>query len=306
MLNPAQLEVPPGRWLAAVSGGADSVAMLLACHELGCVAGIAHVDHVTRGVESAGDAEFVAALGAELNVPVQIVRRTEIEQHLIAGVPGAASSRYRLMRLRFYAQLIDHWQLAGVLMGHHADDQAETIFLRLLRGSGFEGLGGIRADATVEGVRICRPMLRYRKAELVDYLRAKGQPWREDASNTTPAYGRNRVREVLSKVPELVPALLRLGAAARDYQNGLTDASRETPTQLPVGGFSDLAAPDARHAARRFISHRVPADEIASGVIERFLSWAADAAAPSRINLPGGVTAVRSRGVIHLTGPEVS
>lgn len=296
MADWASIRVPEGEWAAAVSGGADSVAMLLLCW--GAVRHVVHLDHETRAGASGEDAAFVRALCRRLGVTCTVARRSELEPRLPGDVPTAVSARFRALRLMLYRDEVARLGLAGVLLAHHADDQAETVMQRLIRGSGFEGLGGMEPDATVGGVRLARPMLGVRKAELIAYLRATGQPWREDASNASPAYGRNRVRQALATTEGLTDAMLELASAARAYRDALAVAAPDPGETFPVGTFAVLPAPLARHAARAFLTRHVPADELTPAVVARFVDWAGDAAGPAKLQLPGGVTARRYRGVI--------
>src|SRR5688500_1479814 len=158
-LTAAIATVPPGRWAVGVSGGPDSVALLdllrtrddLALH-------VVHLDHQLRGDASAADAHFVADLAHRWNLPCTIARRDEIEPAL-ADLPANPSARYRRLRLALFANVARAHGLSGVILAHHADDQAETVLQRLLRPSGPMGLAGMSATAHVGSLRIVRPLL---------------------------------------------------------------------------------------------------------------------------------------------------
>ena len=115
-----------------------------------------------------------------------------------------------------------------MILGHHADDQAETILQRLLRGSGPAGLVGMGPQTRVGGLMILRPLLGVRSQELREFLRAQGQVWREDASNASPAYQRNRVRALLGRNDSSATCLLQMGAA----MNGLAAWARSCAPKL--------------------------------------------------------------------------
>src|SRR6266536_852570 len=143
LLETTVAAVPGGAWAVGVSGGADSVALLallrrrtdLRCHAV-------HLDHETRAGESAADARFVAELCANWGVNLTLARRGELERG--AGEwPANRSARFRALRLELFRQACAAQQLRGVILAHHADDQAETILQRLLRGSGPAGLVGM-------------------------------------------------------------------------------------------------------------------------------------------------------------------
>ena len=193
--------LPPGdRVLVAVSGGSDSVALLHLLagfqEDLNLSLGVAHFDHGLRGRESAADAAFVARLAARLGLPF----------HLGGGdVRGEARARKislqmaaRKLRLGFLRETCRSQRYNKLALGHTADDQVELFFLRLLRGAALEGLAGMAA-ATLDG--LVRPLLAVGKAPLLTYLREEGLDFREDSSNLSRAYLRNRLR--LDLLPEL-------------------------------------------------------------------------------------------------------
>ncbi len=169
----------------AVSGGADSVALLhllvegVALH--GGVLSVVTVDHGTRP-DSAADADFVLARAASLGLPARAVRA--------ALGPEASEAACRSARAEAYAS-----EPADVIaLGHHADDLAETAVLAWLRGHGSRGLGSLRPRAG----RLVRPLLEVPRATLRAWLDARGLTWREDPTNASPRFLRNRVRhEVL-------------------------------------------------------------------------------------------------------------
>lgn len=225
----------------AVSGGADSVALLAALAALPDLAPrllILHYDHAVRGAASASDADFAAALARCLGVPCDISRRE----------PRGSVSETALREAR-HAWFSEAMALRGarvLCLGHHADDRAETLLLRLARGAGPEGLAAPRADqAFRDGTRRVRPLLGLRREALRATLAAAGVPWREDATNAQPGAPRNRLR--LSALPALEQALgagWHAGfARASDNLAEAADALRAWLAEL--GGL-----PDARGVSR--------------------------------------------------------
>ena len=210
--------------LVAVSGGADSVALLRLLHEINrsdywgwkLVAG--HVDHGLRGRASAGDAAFVRKLAKGLGLPYRSARL-----RLNKKASEDAARQGRMGALALMARELD-----GVVMAHHAEDQAETVLMRMFRGCGIAGLGSMSAERILKGrgkagklleVPLYRPLLGVRRAELRGYLEQIGQTWREDATNASPRYLRNRVRaEVMPLIEQVwrgaVGALGRLAQVA--------------------------------------------------------------------------------------------
>lgn len=299
LLQQAIARVPAGAWAVGVSGGADSVALLelllgrpdVRCHAV-------HLDHETRAGESAADARFVVGLCESLGVPCTVATRSQVEA--CAGeLSRNTSARYRQLRHRLFRDVCASHDLRGVLLAHHADDQAETILQRLLRGSGPAGLTGMRVEARVGGLTILRPLLDVPAAALREYLRSRGRSWREDASNASPAYQRNRVRAVLADCPRVAGALHDLGRAC----DGLVAWARETAPALgetfATSELADLPDVLATEAARGWLVARgAPRDELSGAVLGRLVAMARDAATPPRANFPGGLWVGRRRGRI--------
>ncbi len=227
---------PPERWsdvsvLIAVSGGADSVALARLLANLR-IAGagemvIAHFNHGLRGAESDADEHFVGSLAQDLGWKCEIGRSP-------IGSTGDPESKLRRAasedqsRTARYAFLLECAQRHGarfVVTAHTADDQAETVLHRLLRGTGIAGLGGMRpARELVPGIALVRPLLKFRRAELREYLVSIEQPYREDSSNASLDYTRNRLRnDLMPKLaqdynPRVVEALLRLSQLSAEAQ----------------------------------------------------------------------------------------
>jgi tRNA(Ile)-lysidine synthase len=188
------------RLAAAVSGGADSVALLCLLlelrKELGIVLSIAHVNHKLRGEESDEDERFVATLARQHRLELH-AWDAPVDRHG-ASIEAAA----RKLRYGFFRQLAREGRVNKVTTAHTLDDQAETVLLRIFRGSGIRGLSGIHPRIIFEdGARpfgeLVRPLLGFRRSALREFLREKEQTWREDSSNRDPAFLRNRVRHRL-------------------------------------------------------------------------------------------------------------
>ncbi len=194
--------------LVAVSGGGDSVALLLALQalagELGTTVTAAHVNHQLRGRESDGDEAFVQQLCQRMGVPLQI-GRCPIES---TTGPGNLENQARLLRYKFLCRLAGE-QSACVATGHTLNDQAETFLMKLVRGAGPTGLSGIyprrsnplRLLGDTGSIVVIRPLLQCTREEVTRYLAQKGQDFRSDASNLDTALDRNWVRGQL--IPQL-------------------------------------------------------------------------------------------------------
>lgn len=181
--------------VVAVSGGVDSVVVAHAVHALGYRVVLAHVHHGLRGTEADGDAQLVEEMAEEWDCPVHVV---EIGDELTAPSTGE-SMQDRARRLR-YAGLEHVAREVGsevIVTGHHRDDQAETVLMQLLRGTGPEGLAGmpaVRFLSTGSPIRLVRPLLSQSRDRIRAYAEAAGLSWREDTSNESDAYLRNAVR----------------------------------------------------------------------------------------------------------------
>ncbi len=284
------IPLPPGRWAVGVSGGADSVALL----RLTAAASphVVHLDHQARGDDSTADAAFVAHLAARLGLAATVARLSDVDHDPLPN----PSAGYRQARLALFRQVVDRHGLAGVVLAHHADDQAETVMLRLLRGGGPRALGGMAGRSTVGGLTILRPMLHTAAADLRRYLAGLGQPWREDASNASDGYLRNRLRPWLAADPAVAEAARHLAVAARRWRAWMDD---HAPTLGEAFAAVDLAvpAPLARHAAGRWLAARgAAADAVSAAACDRLVAMATDAATPARQSFPGDVSVRRTGG----------
>ncbi len=217
--------------VVAVSGGADSVAMLRGLVDVGVRSlTVAHFNHRLRGEESTTDAEFVRELAASLGLVFRLGSADVAEEAAGAGDNLEATAR----RLRYDWLTATAIEIGAewVATGHTADDQAETVLHRLTRGTGVRGLRGV-IDGRFLGVvpspgggrpvplRLRRPLLAVTRSEVVAYLASLGQSYREDTSNADPRFTRNRLRHELLPLlktfnPDVVPALGRLAGQAAD------------------------------------------------------------------------------------------
>jgi tRNA(Ile)-lysidine synthase len=195
----------------AVSGGADSVFLVEALRELGYELHVLHVNHGLRGEESEEDERFVRELARKHGLPVSV--------HRAAQPPSGANLEQELRRIRyrFFAQARAEHHLERVATGHTRSDQAETVLLRLARGSGVRGLCGIHP---VTRTGIIRPLIETGRAEIRQWLSSRGLPWREDSSNRNLRWRRNRVREQILPIlaetlnPRIEEVLARTAALA--------------------------------------------------------------------------------------------
>ena len=221
--------------VVAVSGGPDSSALLHCLHRLRdrhqLRLHVAHLNHDFRGEEADADAQFVAALARQLGLPATVDKRDPLayqRQRRISSFEQAA----REMRYSFLAQVAKEIGAAAVAVGHTADDQAETVLLHILRGTGLHGLRGMSELAAWPwprdegGLRLFRPLLHATKAETAAFCRELGCGYREDSSNMLLRFTRNRVRQHLlplvaseynPKIRETLVRLARTASLGLDY-----------------------------------------------------------------------------------------
>ncbi|HEY7388564.1 MAG TPA: tRNA lysidine(34) synthetase TilS [Bryobacteraceae bacterium] len=207
--------VEPGNKVAvAVSGGADSVCLLHVLRELAprwnLRLHVLHLNHRLRGAESDDDASFVKALAAEFGLPF-----TPREADLRAAA-GNLEEAARKARLEFFRDELSSGAADRVALGHTRSDQAETVLFRFLRGAATAGLSGVR-PVTREGV--VRPLIAIARPEVEQFLQDRGIPWREDSTNRSLEFARNRIRHQL--LPTLArdwnPAIVRALAQTADW-----------------------------------------------------------------------------------------
>lgn len=270
---------PPGTHVTcAVSGGADSLALLVLAVAAGCRATAVHVDHGLRP-RSADEAEIVRNAAARLG--------TSFRAESVDVAPGPnLEARARAAR---YAVLP-----ADVLTGHTAQDQAETVLLNLVRGAGLDGLAGMRPAG--------HPILALRRADTEAVCEAEGLTPFTDPTNADPVHRRNRVRaELLPLLDDIaqrdvVPVVARQAALLRDEADALDAlAAALDPTNAPE--LASAPPPLARRAVRRWLSEgeHHPPD---AATVERVLAVARNEAKAADVG--GGRRVLRTRNILRL------
>jgi tRNA(Ile)-lysidine synthase len=309
--------LPAGTRVAvAVSGGADSVALLFVLREIAkaerfVVVGAAHLNHQLRGADADADAEFCGDLVGRLETPIDIER---IDVARLARETGISIEHAaHVARYAFFDRAAARLGATAIAVAHTKDDQAETFLLRLLRGAGPRGLSGIHPRAGI----VVRPLIETSRAEVRAFLRAADIPFREDASNADLAIPRNRIRHELLPLlnsrfsPGIVDILDRAAAIAREDADYLEDAARaaaarlvsQTSRGVEIDAEALLAEPTA--IARRVI--RLAQQRAAAN--ERFVGFDAGEAvrrfavskSTGQLDLPGHRVNRRGRALV-LTG----
>jgi tRNA(Ile)-lysidine synthase len=306
-----------GGLVVAVSGGPDSVALLRALRDARGVGPltVAHLNHQLRGEESDGDEAFVRGLCAGLSVDCRCERLNVRASAAAEGDNLEAVARRR--RYDWLAQVAGEVDARWVATGHTANDQAETVLHRLVRGAGLRGLRGIAARRDLgAGVAVVRPLLAVTRDEVMAYLVRIGQAYRQDSSNRDPALTRNRIRHQLLPLlaeynPQIVAGLGHLAEQAEAVYGPEEEQARAllAATELPrAGGLVVLdgerlaAVPRPRlREVLRLVWQREGWPVSAMG----FDAWERAAAAAlgetAAADLPGGVR-IRRRGRVVQVG----
>lgn len=270
---------PGERIVVAVSGGPDSVALLhllfLLSKRHGWKLLVGHVNHQFRE-ESEEEAEFVQEWAASLGLPckVGVINVPRYIEETGDNPQNAA----REQRYRFLTSIAREFGAHKLALGHHADDQAETVLMRLIRGTGPSGLAGIPAANTMDGVQRIRPLLEVYKAELVNYCTEHQLTYYVDRSNEERKYARNRVRldvipELTKYNPQFVESLNRLSLMIReedDYMDRETAAAyKRIVRSTPENG-------EISFSRKEFISLHVALQRRLIKLILNYLNFCAD------------------------------
>ena len=303
-----------GRWFragervgVAISGGPDSVLLLhfmrQFAREAGLTVAAVHFNHKLRGEESEDDERFVRDLAKELGIeffcsapddnPAQTLKWRNLEA-------VARDARYK-----FFLTLVHRGRLDKVVTGHTASDQAESVLLRLLRGSGTRGLGGIYPSL---GGKILRPFLRLTRGEIIEELKSRHLGFRVDSTNRSLRFLRNRIRlELLPLLereynPEISTLLSELSGRARDDEEVLEQLARErsqpwlvregTAEKIPIRALMEFPPALQRRVLRQMIqSVKGNVLDVGHRQLEALRHLARDAQSDRRLVLPGHVEA---------------
>ena len=217
---------PNKRYLLACSGGLDSMALAHLLYTAKIPIELAHVNFGLRGDESDGDEEFVRNWAQGRSLPIHIHQANTVEYASKKGISIQMAARE--IRYRFFEEIRSKHNMEGIVVAHHEDDQLETIFLNLVRGTGIEGIYGMSERRG----ELIRPLLPFSKAQLVAYAEEVQLGWREDRSNASIDYKRNKLRH------SGLPAIYNLEPDTR--QNLLLSFERLKDTGMAFSGLFEL------------------------------------------------------------------
>ncbi len=297
--------LPQEKVLVAVSGGADSMALLHILKELQkeglCVIHVAHVEHGIRGEASEEDARFVEKVCLEWNLPFHL-KKVQVPElamewkvsHEVAG---------RKARYDFFMEILAKIEGQKIAVAHHMDDQAETLLLHLMRGSGGKGLGGMQP---VREGKIIRPLIQVTRSQIEDYCRDNHIHYRRDATNLERVYQRNRMRvDVIPYLkehynPDIIATLARTAEILRQDEEYLDGKSREAFNSLLkkdenglhicIKGFLDCHTALQRRVLRLvFASLTGSTTDVGYKHINEIIHLAASERAGLELDMPNGV-----------------
>jgi tRNA(Ile)-lysidine synthetase-like protein len=287
----------PKALLVGVSGGVDSVALLHALVARGRKPVVLHFDHGWR-MESAADAEWVRELARKLGLKY-------VGAKMQASTKGPREADARAARYAFFAKVARRLGIRDLVLAHHADDQVETFFLQLLRGSGAAGRG-MEAVSEREGLVLHRPWLGVWKKEILAYAKGHKLKWREDATNADTHHRRNLLRrQVLPYLQkqfgkQVVENLYRAAEIARAESEWLDTLCAKAAMELELSVKALRAVPLAqqRRTILRWLQNRGVKDisfadvETTRGLLEKVI--------PAKINLSAGRFARRRAGKLFV------
>ncbi|MCE5267083.1 MAG: tRNA lysidine(34) synthetase TilS [Planctomycetaceae bacterium] len=321
---------PPAEWadltvVVALSGGSDSVALFRAMVALKSGGAgrlwAAHLNHQLRP-EADADERFVVELCDRLGVPCEVGRADVGRLACEAGEGIEATARHA--RYRFLEETAGRLGARFVATAHTADDQAETVLHRIIRGTGVRGLGGMSRARRLGHATLIRPLLGVRHAELQAYLEAIGQPFLSDPSNRDRRFTRNRIRlGLLPRLqsgynPEVVNALLRLSALAGEATeviDRLVDElfDRSVTAADPCGTeiATEALAAEPPYLVRELMTlvwrrQGWPMQAMTMAKWDELARLALDSATSGARHFPGGVTVAVSGGVMRLSKSAAS
>ncbi|MEI8022031.1 MAG: tRNA lysidine(34) synthetase TilS [Schlesneria sp.] len=249
-----QCDICDSRLLVAVSGGADSVALLRGLvdlrSEFSLELFVAHLNHRLRGVDSDADARWVCELAASLNLPSEI---GEIPEGILTANASGLEEQARRLRYEFLEISAAKFDCPAIALAHTASDQAETVLHHLFRGTGIAGLTGIPpVRLTTSGLRLVRPILGLNRTLVEGFLCERGQTYCTDHSNSDTAMTRNKLRHVILPLlrkqinPQVDAALCRLAEQAMEIDEVLHHAASQLLAQCLMDQQPGLCHLDIR------------------------------------------------------------
>jgi tRNA(Ile)-lysidine synthase len=298
--------------ILAVSGGPDSLCLLHLFTRLASTDNlklvVAHLNHGLRP-EAAAEEAGLAALAARLNLPFK-TKKVNIKSYK-KRLKLSEEAAGRRARYRFLLRVARSFQADAIALGHHRDDQAETVLLNLLRGSGIDGLAGILPLRRLNGVKLIRPLLEFRRSEIESYCRDQGLDYYTDSSNLETEYTRNKIRlELIPHLeerynPRIRDALAGLAELAAEDRYYFAHQVRKTAGQLVRQkgkltfldrlALNNLPQAISSRVLRQLLSHYQTGKELSRLHLNQLLELVREGNVGARLDLPGGLRAYRAK-----------
>ena len=323
LIESISLSWPTGRWrefnvVVAVSGGADSVALLRALNQIKDEASlgnliVAHFNHKLRGADSDGDADFVRKLAKDLGLEF---RSGVADGATSERKPGSEES-FRDARYEFLFEVARDTGSRYIATAHHRDDQIETVLFRLFRGTGVAGLSGIPVTRVVdESLTIVRPMLHVSRTAIESALKQWNQPTRHDTSNAESSYARNFLRnDVLpllrQRFGSVDDAVARLASQAAEQQEFIREQMfplfdsvliEEGDVTIDCGRLGELSPVLIRELFREiFRQQSWPVSQLGFRELDRLAQLVRSDSDEPRFQLPGAINCLKHEGVVRLS-----
>lgn len=300
------------RWLVGVSGGVDSVVLLDILYRLmkeerlldGLV--VAHLHHQLRGETADGDMAYVEDLARRYGLPF-VARRQDVAR-LARQWGMSIEEAGRECRYRFFAQSAEEHGCSVIAVAHHADDQVETMLMRLLRGSGVKGLAGMKPLRRLGNRWVARPLLPFSKQEILRYASQRQLHYREDESNWSDQYLRNRIRLQLLPLmekdnPRVRQALFALAQEMRQVEDYLEQEARQHLSILRQDGdvwyfsvddFLNIPLALQGRVLKLILEYLIPRRAIARVHVDDLLKLIKEAGPSAELHLPDGIRVHKS------------
>jgi tRNA(Ile)-lysidine synthase len=296
---------PPRRkYLVAVSGGRDSMALLFGLHFLGYgKLVVCHLNHSLRGAAAKADSLLVGKAAQTLGLKFEL-GEADVRKHAVKEKLSLETAA-RDLRYAFFRSCARDHRCKRIFLGHHADDQIETCLLNFLRGSGAAGLGGMKPIAHVHGLEVLRPMLGITRDEITAFVAERRIPYREDRSNAEVSHSRNMLRNRI--LPEIKrafgassgPAILRAAEILREEEAWMASLVPEVGEALSCAALRTMPIALRRRVVLGWL-RSASIEEVGFAETSLILSLLDVRNGPAKVNLPGGRHARRRAGTIFL------
>ena len=303
--------------LVALSGGADSVALLALlidyAEKTGAPLSVAHVNHKLRGADADADADFCRALAERYQLPFYLLE-VDVRGLAVENKRGI-EEQARISRYEFFASLMAKHKIPLLATAHHADDNAETLLLHIARGSGLHGLGGIAPVRDFASGKLIRPLLSVAKADILAFCEANGLSFVTDSTNEDVDYARNRIRhnvmpELCRINPSAVDSIARLcRTAAREDDfiaacaHEFLETNRTDDGALPLEALRNAHPALAARAVKQLLASRL--SDTSATHVASVLKLAEDGVPHSSLDLGSGVRAYVEAGCLWVSDTPV-